>query len=108
MDIIDIGLWGSFLLIVIAAGAAIILPIINSLGDPKSLAQAGIGVATILVIFFVSYLMAGDEITAKYVAVEFTDPGSSKIVGGVLIMVYIMLALAALGIVFTEINKMLK
>ena len=108
MDIIDIALWGSFALIVIAAAAAIFMPIINSLDDPKSLAQAGIGVAGLLVIFFISYLIAGDEITAKYVAVEFTDPGSSKLVGGVLIMTYIMGAIAALGIVFTEVNKMMK
>lgn len=107
MDTIDIALYGSYILVLIAAIAAVVLPLIQSLGDPASLVKSGIGVAALLVIFLVGYALSGSEVLPSYV--EFgVDAGLSKFVGGLLTMMYLLIFVALAGIVFTEVSKIVK
>ena len=106
-QIVNIGLIVSYILVVVGGLSAIILPLINALNNPKSLMYAGIGVAGLLVFFFIGYLMAGDEVTANYIK-NGVDAGTSKMVGGALICMYILTIFAIVGILYTEFSKMFK
>ncbi|MEQ9378356.1 MAG: hypothetical protein RIG68_24405 [Imperialibacter sp.] len=107
MDFIDIALIGSYILVGIALLAAIILPLINALDDLSSLAMSAVGILILLVIFGLGYVISGDEVTAVYTKYN-VDAGLSKLVGGSLIMMYLLTGVALVGIVYTEISKIVK
>ena len=96
--IIDIGLWGSYLLVAICAGLALIMPLIQALGNPKSLAKSIIGVLVVGIIFGIGYIMA-DSNAAGATAT------TSKTVGAGLITMYIFVLIAMLSIVYSEVSK---
>lgn len=101
MDFIDIGLYAGYLLVAVCAVVAIIMPLIQSLGDPKSLIKSGVGVALLVVVFFVSYAMADGT------AVGEATEGTSKMVGAGLFTTYVFFFGAIGGIIYTEISKIL-
>lgn len=107
MDSIDIALYLSYGLALLAGLAAIIFPIINSVGDPGSLKKGGIGVLALVVVFAISYALSGAEVTESYLE-QGVDAGLSKFVGGILTMTYLAIGLAIVGIVYTEFSKILK
>ncbi len=100
---IDAGLIFAYILIAACAGAAIILPIIQSLSDPKSLIKAGIGVGVLVVLFVVCFILAGGDTFGADVS-----SATSKRVGAGLIMFYILALGAIGGIIYTEIVKATK
>lgn len=104
---VDIGLYGSYALMGIAVGAAIILPLINTLQSPGEIKKAGIALAGMLVLFVVAYLLAGDEVHADQAAKGITST-TSKLVGAGLIMFYLISVIALIGLVYSEVNKALK
>lgn len=101
MGIIDIGLIGSYILIGLCAVSAIVMPLVQSLSDPKSLVKSGIGVGVMLVVFLITYALADGNSQGA-------TEGTSKMVGAGLITMYILVAGALLGIVYTEISKVIK
>ncbi len=105
---VNIAIWVAIILVVVAAVAAIVLPLINSFSHPKNLVKGGIGVAFILVIFLIGWAIAGDEVTSGYITRGIADAGSSKLVGGALTAMYILFILAVVGIVFTEVKKVFR
>ncbi len=106
-NFVDIGLWVAYILILVAIVSAVVLPIVNSLGDPKSLIKPLIAMAVIGVLYLISWSLAGDSLNAKAVALGVSG-GVSRAVGGALITMYILFVVAIVGIVFSEINKALK
>ena len=107
MDSFDILLYLGYALVIFVLVAAVLLPLINALGNPQSLLKSGMGVLAIVVLYFISYAFSGSEVTQEYAKFN-VGPELSKIVGGTLIMGYLMLGCAVVGIVFTEINKILR
>lgn len=107
MEIIDIGLYVSYGLIIIAAVAAIVLPLIGSLSHPKSLLKAGIGIVVLIVIFVIGWALSDSGVTAEYTTLG-VGSTTSKFVGGALIAMYILMVIAIIGIVITELNKAIK
>ena len=107
MDTFDIFLYLGYTLVIFAAVAAIILPLINALGNPQSLLKSGAGLLMVVVLYFVAYAFSGSEVTQEYSKFD-VGPELSKIVGGTLIMAYLLLGFAVVGIVFTEFNKIFK
>lgn len=103
----DIGLYVGYALLIIALGAAIILPLMNALKSPKDLAKSGMGVGALVVLFLISFGLSGSEVTAKYTA-QGVGESSSKLIGAGLTMFYIIFIIAVIGIVYSEINKALK
>jgi len=109
MDTTDIFLYAGYLLVIIGVILAVLMPLINSLDDPKSLLKTLVGVAVIAVVFGVAYSTANGEVAAKYMADPFNiTPSGAKMVGGILLTVYALFLLAIVGIVITEINKLIK
>jgi len=105
MDFIDIALYAGYALVLICAFFAIVLPLINAIGDPKTLVKSGIGLLFIVVVFIIGYSIASGEITTDYQKYG-VDAGSSKLVGGGIITMYLLVVIAVVGIVYTEISKL--
>ncbi|MDN3668182.1 hypothetical protein QWY93_02410 [Echinicola jeungdonensis] len=109
MDSFDIMLGVGYLLIGLGLIAAIIMPLIKSIDNPQSLVKIGVGVLGVLVLFLIAYSISSDEVLPKYAVKPFNlTPGTSKMVGGVLITTYLLFGLSLIGIVITEFNKLLK
>ncbi|MBB6328561.1 hypothetical protein JYB64_18795 [Algoriphagus aestuarii] len=109
MDTYDILLYGSYLLIAIGAFVSIVMPLIKSLDNPKSLLKTVVGIVGILVLFFVAYSISSNEVLPKFEADPFNlTPEGSQLVGGMLITTYVLAVVALVGIVFTELNKAIK
>jgi len=93
--------------VIVAAVAAILLPLIGALGNPQSLIKSGGALLLIVAVYFIAYAFSGSEVTLEYSKFE-VGPELSKVVGGTLIMAYFLLGFAVVGIVFTEFNKIFK
>ena len=107
MDSFDIILYLSYALVIFAAVAALILPLISSLGDPRGLLKSGVGIIGIVALYFIAFAFSGSEVTQEYSKFN-VGPELSKIVGGTLIMAYFLLGFALFGILLTELNKIIK
>ncbi|MDH5608592.1 MAG: hypothetical protein OEY56_03865 [Cyclobacteriaceae bacterium] len=99
--IIDIGLYASYILIALCALAAVLIPLIQSFDNPKSLVKSAIGIGFLLVVFFIGYIMADGSS-------EVVSESTSKYVGAGLFTTYIFFFAAIIGIVYTEIAKIIK
>jgi NADH:ubiquinone oxidoreductase subunit 6 (subunit J) len=109
MDTTDIFLYAGYLLTAIGVVLAVLMPLIKSLDDPKSLLGTVLGVLLIAGVFFIAYSIADSEVSAKFAAEPFNmTPTASKAVGGMLITVYALFLIAIAGIVITEITKIVK
>lgn len=109
MDIYDIVLYAAQILIVLGVILAIVMPLIKSFDDPQSLIKTAAGIAVVVVIFFIAYSIAGNEVNPRYAGEPFNlTPQLSKFVGGALLTTYALFIIAILGIVFTEINKAIR
>jgi hypothetical protein len=109
MDIYDIGLYVGYFLMIIGVIAAVLLPLINSLGNPKSLVKSGVALLALLVVFGIAYAMSDNEVTARFAAEPFSlTPGSSQFIGGLLISTYFLFIIAFVSIFVNEISKAIK
>lgn len=109
MDTYDIMLYVSYLLVGIGTVVSVLLPLIKSLDDPKSLMKSGLGVVAILVLFFICYSISSNEVLPKFEGEPFNlTPGTSQMVGGLMFTTYVLTIVALVGIVLTEINKAIK
>jgi hypothetical protein len=99
----------SYVLFGVAVLLAIGLGVVMSvLSNPSGMIRSVIAFALLGVVFIISYSIAGDEVKPFYQEFGVTDPSTSKMIGGGLIMFYILLAIALVGIVFTEVSKFFK
>jgi hypothetical protein len=104
---IDAGLYIAYVLLFVAIGAAIIFPILHVVQNPKGIVKSLAGVVGLVAIFVIAYVLSGNEVTAKY-AQYGVGEGSSKLIGAGLIVFYITLLIAIVGVIFSEISKALK
>src|SRR6187399_263514 len=108
MDLIDIGIYLAYILFFIAAGSMFVLPVINALKNPKDLVKSGMGLGALVVLFGISFALAGGELTPKWMTLGVTTEFSSRLIGAGLTMFYFVLIIAILGMIYSEINKALK
>lgn len=109
MDTYDILLYVGYGLVLLGAITAILLPLIKSLDNPKSLMKTGLGIVVILVLFFISYSISTNEVLPKFEGEPFNlTPEMSQLVGGLLITTYILVIITVVGIVLTELNKAIR
>ena len=99
------GLYAAYILLGIAILAAILMPLIQSFSNPRALLGALVGVVAIAILFFIGYSIAGNEVVPLYVKNNVTSAVTSKMIGGALITMYILILLALVSIVVTEITK---
>jgi len=104
---LDLGLYTLYVLLFIAVTAAIIFPLINSITNPSGLVKTGISLVVVLVLFGISYAASSSELPRSAIAAGLSE-SSVKLIGAGLIMFYIVLILAILALIYSEINKALK
>ena len=107
MDSFNIFLYLAYTLVIVAFLAAVLLPLISAIGNPQSLLKSGLGVLFVVALYFIAYAFSGSEVTQAYSEFD-VGPELSKIVGGTLIMSYLLLGFAIVGILYTEVNKIIK
>ena len=105
--VINFGLYLTYFLIGLAVVAVVILPLVKAMDDPKTLVGTAIGLGVLLVLFFISYAISGDEVLTTYTA-QNVGPGISKFVGGLLTTMYLLFGAAIVGIVYTEVSRAFK
>jgi len=98
----------AYILVVITFVLLLGFPIIHIIRDPKSGKQALIGVGGFAVLFFISYFFASYSISADYYEKANITPAISKIIGGALIMTYVIFAISILTLIFSSVGKLFK
>lgn len=106
-NIFDIVLYIGYFLVAVAAISAIVLPLIKAAGNPRSLLTMGLGIVALLVIFLIGYALADSNVLPNYARYDIDSTGS-KIIGGTLITMYMLIGLAILGIAVTEVSKLFR
>lgn len=96
------------LISLIVAVAFLVSPVVGIVQNPKGFVKSLIGIGVLLVIFFIGYAVAGDGVTRTYEAMGVTTAGQSKLVGGVINTVFILIVLGVLAYIYSSINSVLK
>lgn len=107
MEAEDIGLYISYGALIVAIGAAVIMPLLHSIKHPKTLLGSLLGVGALLVLFVICYATSDSEVSAKARALG-TDESSSRLIGAGLYTFYAVFIVSLLGMVYSEVNKALK
>ncbi|MBN8575337.1 MAG: hypothetical protein J0L66_00260 [Cytophagales bacterium] len=107
MSSIDIGLYIIYVVFGVAVLSAVLLPLINAIKSPGALVKSLAGVGLLVVLFFVAYALSTGEVTPQAIAQGVTE-SSSKMISAGLVTFYIVFLIAAIGVIFSEINKAIK
>ena len=114
---VDIGLYASYILLGVAAVAAIVMNLVNSLNNPKSLLKSGVGIVLLVVIFFIGYSIAPAEFgpsTAKALESASMDPTSDsavtvyRLVGGAMTTTLALVIIAIVGLVYSSVARIVR
>ena len=105
--IIEIFLYVTYLLVGVAVLAAVVLPLMNAAGNPKALLRSGMGIVGLVVLFFVGYALSSGDLLQTSMDRGVTSSGQ-KMIGGLIILTYILTVMAVLGIVFAGVIKSFK
>ncbi len=103
--VVNTGLIIAYILIAVGVLLAIVFPIINAISEPKTLVKSAIGLLGILIIYGIGYAISDGELNRKFIDSGVTTETLSRMIGGALKMVYLLMFIAAAGIVYTEFNK---
>lgn len=107
-QIVNTGIIIAYILVGLGVVLAIVFPLINAISQPKLLVKAAIGVVGIAIVFGIGYALSDSATTARFIQYGVDTPSLSKGIGGALKMVYLLMGIAAVGIVFTEFSKVFK
>jgi hypothetical protein len=101
------GLYVGYFLFAIAVIAMVVLPLMNTIKNPGVLVKSGIGIGALVVLFAISYVMADSNVSPIAKSLGETE-SSVKLIGAGLIMLYITFFLSIIGLVYSEVTKVLK
>ena len=96
-----------YVLMALATASAVIFPIIAMTKDAKAAKGALIGIGALVVVFGISYALAGDKMTPKY-AKFISSPEESKLVSTGLVAFYILAIGAILATISSAFMKIFK
>lgn len=91
----------------VAVGSAILFPLLNAIKSPGTFLKSLMGVGVLVALFGVSYMLSSPAVTNSWVARGITE-GVSKMVGAGLIMFYMVMVIAVLGLIYSEVSKAFK
>jgi hypothetical protein len=104
---LDVGLYFCYTLLIVAALSAIVLPLIKALGSPQTLLRSLYGVIALLIVFGISYALSDSAVRPSWIVLGIGN-NTSKLIGAGLLTFYVVLIVAFVGLIFSEINKALK
>ena len=106
--VVNVGIILAYIMIVLGVVLAVVFPLINAISQPQLLVKAGVGLVGILVIFGLGYALSDSNLTAKFIQSGVDSGSLSRMIGGALKMVYLLMVVAVVGIVYTEFSKVVK
>lgn len=99
---IDLGLYLFYILLVIAVACATVFPLIYMVKNFQEAKKTLIGVVVLLGIFLLSYAIASGDVLPSWERFNISS-GQSKLIGGGLISLYIMIGLSIVALVYNEV-----
>jgi hypothetical protein len=103
-NIIDIGIIATYVLLGLAAAAVVLSAIFHLLTNFKNARGGLVGLAVLAAILFFSYLISTNE---TYEAFN-VGPVASQWVGGGIIATFILIGMAFVAAIFTEVFKLFR
>lgn len=104
---LDVGLYFAYALLFLSIGAAIVLPLISAVKSPANLFKSLYGVIALVILFIIAYAIADSTVKTQW-AVLGVGAGTVKLIGAGLIVFYITMVVAVVGLIYSEISKALK
>lgn len=104
---LDVGLYFMYALFFIAVLAAIVLPLMNAIKSPGTFLKSLYGIIGLVVVFVVAYAISGSDVKPNW-AVLGINEGTSKLIGAGLIVFYVTILVAVIGLIYSEISKAFK
>ena len=106
-NFVDIGLYIAYALVALGALLLLGFNILRGIDDIKKWVRPGIAFASVLFLFLISYSLASGDIPAIYEDIGMSR-GIVRIVGAMLIQMYLMMFLAFVGILYNEVIGIIK
>lgn len=101
-SVINLGMYVTYGLLIIAALTAVIFPIIQMFWNFRKSIPALIGVAALVIIVLISYSVSTNEVY------ENAGPNVSQWVGGGITATMVLIGLAVVSAIFTEVYKLFR
>ncbi len=105
---VDISLYITYVLFFIGLILAVGAPIASMIQNPGTAKGSLIGVIGIGVIFLIGYLLSAGEVKPAYEMFGITTETGSKLVGGSIISMYILIIIAFIAIIWDSVGKFFK
>lgn len=96
------------LISIVILSAFIASPAIAIVANPKGFVKSLIGAGALLVVFGIGYAMAGNEVTRGFEAMGIDSAAKSKLIGGVIYTVFILIVVGVLAYIYSSISSLLK
>lgn len=98
----------AYILLVITALVTIIFPIAYIISNPKSGKTVFVGLAGFAILFVIAYSLASGNIQGDVYETFNISEATSRFIGGMLNMTYILAILAVLSIIYSGISSIFK
>jgi hypothetical protein len=106
-NLINIGLYLSYLLLIITVAAIIIIPIYFTIVNFKKAKQGLIGIGVLALVLLLAYIISPADQGLFYEAKKI-GPTASKVIGGGLFATYFIIFGIVIVILYAEISKLFK
>ncbi|MFT6969931.1 MAG: hypothetical protein ACJAXX_000494 [Roseivirga sp.] len=116
-QLIDLGLYASYILLGVAAVAAIGMNFVNAFNNPKTLVKSGIGIVALAIVFFIGYSLAPTEIdlvSQRAFEANDVDPSAAstlttyKLIGGAMTTTLVLIIVAVVGLIYSSVSRVFK
>ena len=106
-NLIDIGLYVAYLLLFVTLLGVIIFPLIQTFSDFKKAKSGLIGLAGLVLLFFLAYAISPADQGLFYTNFNI-GPKMSKFLGGGLFATYFIFLGVIISILYAEVSKLIK
>lgn len=104
---LDLGLYFTYALFFIAVVGAIVLPLMHAIKSPATFLKSLYGIIALIVIFVIAYAISSNVVRPSWGVLGISE-GVSKLIGAGLIVLYVTMFVAVIGLVYSEISKAFK
>ncbi|HLF34813.1 MAG TPA: hypothetical protein VI583_11275 [Cyclobacteriaceae bacterium] len=106
-NFVDIALYAGYILLLGSVLLGVLMPLINAVGNPKSLLKGFYGILFIVAVFGLAYIFSNPDQGALYTRFGY-GPTESRLIGAGLISLYMLIIASILGMIGSEIFKIFK
>jgi hypothetical protein len=104
---LDVGLYFMYALFFIAVVAAVVLPLLQAVKSPGAFLKSLYGIIALVVIFVIAYAISSNAVKPGWAVLGISE-GVSKLIGAGLIVFYVTIVVAILGLIYSEVTKAFK